>query len=77
LAFFGGEPFALSGVDLCLVDSLAKRFGRDVKITSYLRHWIPLVGGVNKPDGFLLELRRVEPAPLSQLFRPLSQNLIA
>ena len=38
---------------------------------------ILLVRGVNQPDGFLLELRRVEFVSLSHLLRPLSPNLIA
>jgi hypothetical protein len=42
-AFLGGEPFALSGVDLGLVDPFPKRLGRDIQIASYLRHWIALL----------------------------------
>jgi hypothetical protein len=42
-AFLSGEPFALSGVDLGLVDPFPKRLGRDIQIASYLRHWIALL----------------------------------
>jgi hypothetical protein len=32
---------------------------------------------VNHPDGFFLELRRIQPASLAHLLRPLSWNSIA
>jgi hypothetical protein len=73
-----GEPIALSSVDLCLVDPLlAQCLGGDLQSAGYLRYGILLVRGVNQPNGFLLELRRVELASLTQLLRPLSRNLIA
>jgi hypothetical protein len=64
----GGEPLALCGVDLVVVDPLlllAQCLGREVKIAGYLRNGLLLVGGgVNQPESFLLEFRRVEPASL-------------
>ena len=65
-----------AGVDLGLIDPFPKRLWRDIQISGYLRHRIALLGGMNQPNCFLLELRRVEPACLAHL-RPLSSNLIA
>src|SRR4051794_18912028 len=71
-----GEPIGLSSVDLCLVDLFpAQCLGGDVQSADYLRYGILLVRGVNQPNGFLLELRRVELASLAQLLRPLSRNV--
>ena len=72
-----GEPIALSGVYLRLVDPLAQRLGRDIQIAGYLRYELLLLGGVNQPDGFLLKFRRVELASLAHLLRLLPRNLIA
>ena len=72
----GGEPLALSDVDLGLVDPLTQRLGGDVQIAGFLRYGILLVAGLDQPNGFFLELRQVGPACLAHL-HPVSRNLIA
>jgi hypothetical protein len=73
---FGREALPVSGIDLCLVDPLAKSLDGDVQVAGDLRDGMLLVGGPNQPDGFLLELGRIKSACLAHL-RLLSRNLIA
>jgi hypothetical protein len=66
----------VSGVDLGLINPLAKSLDGDVQVVGDLRDGMLLVGGPNQPDGFLLELGWIKSARLARL-RLLSRNLIA